>query len=325
MSICADLLFPQQLISRRFSNTAFCVKNSASHDDLAVFLTVVREGGFRAASRRLGLAPSKVSTTISRIEAGLGVPLLVRTTRSVRTTEAGQALAERIAPHLAALDAARGEIADAAGRVRGRLKLNVPGAVMPDILPGLLAAFHASHPEVETEIVVENRFVDIVAAGCDAGIRYGDVVAKDMVSIPIGPRTQQFALAAAPAYLERAGIPAGPQDLARHDAIRYRLPGGPFLPWTLRDGPRTVGVEPVVRLVLSVDALDTGRAYARAGIGIIGAFRNWLEPDFATGALVPVLPDRWCDMDGPRLYYPSRSGSAALRAFVEVCRRASGR
>ena len=301
----------------------FSVKNSVSHDDLSVFLTVVREGGFRAASRLLGLAPSKVSTTISRIEASLGVPLLIRTTRSVRTTEAGSALAERIAPHLAGLDAACGETADAAGHVRGRLKLNVPGAVMPDILPQLLAAFHARHPAVETEIVVESRLVDIVAAGCDAGIRYGDVVAKDMVSIPIGPRTQQLALAAAPGYLDAHGTPRAPDDLARHDTIRYRLPGGPFLPWTLRDGRRTITVEPVTRLVLSVDALDTGRAFARAGIGIIGAFRNWLEPDFAAGDLVPVLPDLWHPMDGPRLYYPSRFGSAALRAFVDICRNGS--
>ncbi|WP_111537727.1 LysR family transcriptional regulator [Palleronia aestuarii] len=296
------------------------MKNSVSHDDLSVFLTVVREGGFRAASRQLGLAPSKVSTTISRIEASLGLPLLIRTTRSVRMTEAGEALAERIAPHLAGLDAACAETAGAAGRVRGRLKLNVPGAVMPDILPRLLAAFHSRHPEVETEIVVENRLVDIVAAGCDAGIRYGDVVAKDMVSIPIGPRTQQIALAAAPGYLEAHGTPRAPADLARHDAIRYRLPGGPFLPWTLRDGARTITVEPVTRLVLSVDALDTGRAYARAGIGIIGAFHNWLRADFATGSLVPVLPDLWQRMDGPRLYYPSRFGSPALRAFIEFCR-----
>ncbi|PTX49315.1 LysR family transcriptional regulator [Allosediminivita pacifica] len=313
------------MISGPFTNTLFFVKNSVSHDDLGVFLTVVREGGFRAAARRLGLAPSKVSTTITRIETELGVPLLIRTTRSVRTTEAGQALAERIAPHLAGLDAARGEIADAAGRVRGRLKLNAPGAVMPDILPRLLATLTARHPAVETEIVVENRLVDIVAAGCDAGIRYGDFVAKDMVSIPIGPRTQQIALAAAPQYLEARGTPADPEDLALHEAIRYRLPDGPFLPWTLRDGAGTISVQPVTRLVLSVDALDTGRAYARAGIGIIGAFRNWLEEDFANGLLVPVLPDRWCDMEGPRLYYPSRFGSAALRAFVEICRDASGR
>ncbi|WP_299651173.1 LysR family transcriptional regulator [uncultured Jannaschia sp.] len=296
------------------------MKNSISHDDLAVFLTVVRECGFRAASRRLGLAPSKVSTTITRIEASLGVPLLIRTTRSVRTTEAGQELAERIAPHLARLEEACSETADAAGRVRGRLKLNVPGAVMPDILPKLLAALHARHPEVETEIVVENRLVDIVAAGCDAGIRYGDFVEKDMVSIPIGPRRQQVALAAAPDYLRARGSPNGPADLTEHDAIRYRLPDGPLLPWTLCDEQRTITVEPITRLVLSVDALDTGRAYARAGIGIIGAFRNWLEPDFAAGALVPVLPDLWSGMDGPRLYYPGRFSSAALRAFIEVCR-----
>ena len=319
------LLFPTRLISRPFSNTLFSVKNSPSHDDLAIFLTVVREGGFRAASRRLGLAPSKVSTTVSRIEADLGVPLLIRTTRSLRTTEAGQALAERIAPHLAGLDAACSETAETAGRVRGRLKLNVPGAVMPDILPELLAAFHARHPEVETEILVENRLVDIVAAGCDAGIRYGEFVAKDMVSIPIGPRAQQIAFAAAPGYLETHGVPQSPADLARHDAIRYRLPGGPLLPWALNDGQRMITVEPVTRLVLSVDALDTGLVYTRAGIGIIGTFRNWLEADFAAGTLVPVLPERWSDMEGPRLYYPSRFGSAALRAFIDVCQNTSGR
>lgn len=320
-----QVLFFAGLISSLASHTPFSVKNSASHDDLAIFLAVVREGGFRGASRRLGLAPSKISTTVSRIEAEIGAPLLIRTTRSVRTTEAGQALADRIAPHLAGLEAARDEIADAAGRVRGRLRLNVPGAVLPDILPPLLAALSAAHPEVETEIVVENRLVDIVAAGCDAGIRFGDHVAKDMVSIPIGPRTLQIALAAAPAYLAAHGTPAGPDDLVRHDAIRYRLPDGPLLPWTLQDGPKRVRVEPVTRLVLSVDARDAGLAYARAGIGIIGTFRNWLEDDFAAGSLLPVLPDRWPEMDGPRLYYPSRFGSAALRAFVEVCRTAPGR
>ena len=300
------------------------MKNSVSADDLAVFLTVVREGGFRAASRRLGSAPSKVSTTISRIEARLGVPLLVRTTRSVRTTEAGRALAERVTPHLAALEQACEETVTAAGRVRGHLKLNVPGAAMPDILPPLLAALHARHPEVETEIVVENRLVDIVEAGCDAGIRYGELVEKDMVSIPIGPRRQQFALAAAPDYLDAHGVPTSPADLARHDAIRYRLPDGPLLPWNLGDDTRAIAVEPVARLILGVDALDTGLAYARAGMGIIGAFRNWLETELAAGTLQPILPDWWRSMDGPRLYYPSRFGSAPLRAFVDVCREVAG-
>ena len=296
------------------------MQNSGSLDDLAVFHAVVREGGFRAAARRLGLAPSKVSTTVARIEAALGVPLLRRTTRSVSTTDAGRALADRIGPLLAGLDAARAEAAEAGDRVRGRLKLNVPGAVMPDVLPPLVAAFQARHPEVEVEIVVENGIVDIVAAGCDAGIRYDDILAQDMVSIPIGPRTQQIALAAAPGYLAAHGTPATPRDLTGHQAIRYRLPDGPLLPWRLVEDGRTITVEPVPRLVLGVNAIDTGLRFARAGIGIIATFRSWLEADLTAGTLIPVLPDCWPVRSGPRLYYPSRHAPRRLRAFIEVCR-----
>jgi DNA-binding transcriptional LysR family regulator len=296
------------------------MRNTGSLDDLAVFLAVVREGGFRAASRRLGIAPSQVSTTVARIEAALGVPLLRRTTRSVATTDAGQALADRIAPLLAGLGEACAEATDRAGRVQGRLRLNVPGAVMPDILPALLSEFHARHREVEVEVMVDNGLVDIVRAGCDAGIRYDDLLEPDMISIPIGPRSQQIALAASPTYLAARGTPHGPEDLTRHDAIRYRLPDGPLLPWVLVDGPRTVTVAPVTRLILSVNALDTGLRYAKAGIGIIGAFRNWLDEDFAAGTLIPVLPEMWPHRSGPRLYYPSRFTPAPLRAFIEVCR-----
>ncbi|NIY95648.1 LysR family transcriptional regulator [Salipiger sp. HF18] len=295
------------------------MKNSDSLDDLAIFHTVVREGGFRAAARRLGLAPSKVSTTVARMEAALGVSLLRRTTRSMATTDAGRALADRIGPLLAGLDAARAEVAETADSVRGRLKLNVPGAVMPDVLPSLLAAFHARHPEVEVEIVVENGIVDIVEAGCDAGIRYDEVLAQDMVSIPIGPRTQQIALAAAPDYLEARGTPEAPRELTEHQAIRYRLPDGPLLAWHLVEGGRIVTAEPISRLILGVNAIDTGLGFARAGIGIIATFRNWLEKDFANGDLMPVLPENWPARSGPRLYYPSRHAPRPLRAFIEVC------
>ncbi|QEW20005.1 D-malate degradation protein R [Marinibacterium anthonyi] len=300
------------------------MKNNIRHDDLAVFLAVVRDGGFRAASRRLGVAPSKVSTTVARVEELLGVPLLRRTTRSVSTTEAGQMLADRIAPLLGGLDDACADLAEATDRVSGRLVLNVPGAVMPDVLPPLIGAFHALHPEVEVEIIVENGLVDIVEAGCDAGIRYDDVLARDMVSIPIGPRTQQVALAAAPAYLGVQGTPGRPQDLVGLDAIRYRLPDGPLLPWHLLEGTQIVTIEPVSRLILSVDAIDTGLRFARCGVGIIGAFRNWLEDDFAAGTLVPVLPDYWPVRAGPRLYYPSRRAPRPLRAFIDVCQSTRG-
>jgi DNA-binding transcriptional LysR family regulator len=296
------------------------MKNNVSPNDLRVFLAVLDEGSFRAAAKRLGVAPSKVSTTVSRIETKLGAPLLVRTTRSVRATDQGRALAGRIAPLLAEVDQACIETANSTGRVRGRLKLNVPGAVMPDILPPILTKFQRKHPEVEVEIVVENDLVDIVASGCDAGIRYGASLEKDMVSIPIGPRVQQIALAAAPSYLEERGCPQNPGELTIHDAIRYRFHGGPLLPWMLKNGDETISVEPVTRLTISVNAMNTGLSYARAGLGIIGMFRNWLEDDFSAGTLVPVLADCWRDQEGPRLYYPGRLTPTPLRAFIEACR-----
>lgn len=271
------------------------------------------------------MAPSKVSTTISRIEGQLGVPVLRRTTRSLHLTDAGQMLVDRVGPLLSALEATCHEVATLGGRVQGRLKLNVPGAVMPDILPPLLAEYRALHPGVEVEIEVESGLVDIVSAGCDAGIRYGSVLEQDMISIPIGPRRQQMALAASAAYLEARGMPQVPEDLTAHDAIRYRLDGGPLIPWELYRSDRFVRVEPINVLTLSVAALDTGLRYAREGLGIIHTFRNWLDEDLAAETLLPVLPDWWPFMEGPYLYYPSRTAPAPLRAFIEVCQTATGK
>ncbi|WP_346915531.1 LysR family transcriptional regulator [uncultured Roseibium sp.] len=299
------------------------MKNNVSPSDLSIFLAVLSEGGFRAAAGRLNVAPSKVSTTISRIEAQLGVPLLLRTTRSVMATEQGQALAERVAPLLSEVNAAVMETANSRDVVRGRLKLNVPGAVMPDILPPLVVDFQRRHPLVEVEIVVENDLVDIIAAGCDAGIRYGARLEKDMISIPLGPRIQWVALAASPGYLAEREHPQTPADLLLHDAIRYRLLNGRLLPWVLKDGDKTVEVDAVTRLTLSVNALNTGLSYARSGLGIIGAFRNWLESDFASGTLVPILQNYWPAQNGPRLYYPSRYASTPLRAFIETCKNSA--
>lgn len=301
------------------------MKNSLSPDHLRIFLAVLDCGGFRAAAQRLGTVPSRTSTTVSRLEAELGVPLLLRSTRSVRPTEQGRRLADQIRPLFQSIDSAVLEAANSMGTVRGKLSLNVPGAVVLDILPPLMAEYSRLHPEVEVEIVVENDRVDIIAAGCDAGIRYGAHLDRDMVSIPIGPRTQQVALAASPAYLRANGMPEAPDDLTRHAGIRYRLPSGTLLPWRLQQGADKVSVEPRSALVIGVNAFSGGLAYARAGLGIIGAFRNWCEADFHAGTLVPILKAYWMTLDGPRLYYPSRFAGAPLRAFIDTCQRLSGR
>lgn len=297
-------------------------------DDLSVFLAVSRAGGFRTAARWLGVSPSTVSETVSRLEKRLGVLLFTRTTRSVRPTESGMALAERLAPVMAEVRAALDDAASSQGQVRGSLKLNAPGAVMVDILPPLIDGFLTLHPEVRMEILVDDGLVDITAKGCDAGIRYGEHLALDMTAVPIGPRRQWGALAASPGYLERRGTPQHPRDLLDHDCIRTRFASGALLEWEFEKDGRTLIVDPPARVVVAAAGSAAGIDLAIAGRGLIQIFRNWVDPQFECGALVPVLQDWWAAFDGPRLYFSSRLMPAPLRAFVDYVaaqRSAAGR
>ncbi|WP_182084121.1 LysR family transcriptional regulator [Aureimonas sp. ME7] len=289
-----------------------------SLDDLRAFLAVLEAGGFRSGARRLGLSPSTVSETIGRLEGRLGVPLFNRTTRSVTPTEAGRILASRLGPLLAEVGAAVNEAASSVAEVRGRLRLNVPGAVMVDILPPLVDRYLERHPAVEVEIVVEDRLVDMTAAGCDAGIRYGEHLGQDMISVPIGPRKQEYALAASPAYLARRGIPQHPRDLLAHDCIRLRFSGAAISPWEFERGGEALTLDPPARLVVGPAGSGAMVSHALAGRGILCTFRNWLDPHFESGALVPLLPDWWPRFDGPRLYFSSRFMPATLRAFLDL-------
>jgi DNA-binding transcriptional LysR family regulator len=300
---------------------------AASLDDLSIFLTVCELNGFRAAAKRLGLSPSTVSDKIAQLETRLDVPLLIRTTRSVVPTEAGRALAERLAPLLSETRAALQDASNSQSEVRGLLKLNVTGAVMVDILPPLLDHFLQRHPKVRVEVMVEDRLVDVTAAGCDAGIRYGEHLAQDMIAVPIGPRTQRLALAAAPSYLEARGTPMHPRDLLDHDCIRLRFSSGALVEWEFERGDEAITVDPAGRLVIGVDAVPAAIDLACQGRGIIATFQNFLDPAFASGGLAPVLPDWWLQFEGPWLYFSSRFMPAPLRAFVDLVaedRKASG-
>ncbi|PZQ97842.1 MAG: LysR family transcriptional regulator [Cereibacter sphaeroides] len=286
-------------------------------DDLKVFLAISSSGGFRTAARRLGLSPSTVSETLSRLEDRLGAPLFVRTTRSVSLTDAGRVLAGRMEPILSEARAALDDAASSQAQVRGRLKLNVPGAVMVDILPPLIDGFLKLHPEVQVELMVEDRFVDIIAAGCDAGIRYGEELAQDVIAVPIGPARQWATAAASPEYLARRGQPTHPRDLLNHDCIRFRFSSGALTDWEFEKDGEVVKVDVPGRVIVNTAAAAPGIDLAIAGQGIAFTFRNWLDPHFATGALVPVLPDWSPAFDGPRLYFSSRFMPSPLRAFID--------
>ncbi len=288
--------------------------------DLDAFAAVARDRSFRRAAARRGVSASGLSEAVRRLEAQLGVALLNRTTRSVTPTEAGARLLERLAPALgevrAALDAV-GELRDGA---RGRLRINVPGVVSRLVLPPILARFMPAHPGIEVEVSAEDSFVDVFAAGFDAGVRYGERLERDMIAVPIGPRVQRYATAAAPSYLAARDMPAHPRDLLAHACIRHRFPSGVTPPWEFEREGEVVRITPDGPLVAS--AIELELAAAVAGLGVIHTFEGFLEPALADGRLRRILPDWEQAFAGPFLYYPSRRHMPPpLRAFVEFLRR----
>jgi DNA-binding transcriptional LysR family regulator len=287
--------------------------------ELAAFLAVAKAGGFRDAARQSGASPSGLSETVRRLEDRLGVRLLNRTTRSVTPTEAGARLIERLTPAFAEIEAAVDVVNGYRARPAGTLKLNVPEVVARLVLKSILPDFLAAYPEIRVEVVVDDGFVDIVAAGCDAGVRYGERLERDMIAVPIGPRTQRFATAAAPAYLDRRGRPAHPRELVDHTCLRARFRSGALSPWEFERDGEEVRVDPTGSLVVQAGAgSDLTLAAGLAGLGIVHMFEGWIRPHLDSGALEPVLEDWWQRFPGPFLYYPSRRlVPAPLRAFVD--------
>jgi len=287
--------------------------------DLNAFVAVVRAKGFRDAARASGASASGLSEAVRRLEARLGVRLLHRTTRSVAPTEAGQRLLERLAPALGEVEAALDVVNAFRDRPAGTLKLNVPVSAARLILPSIVPAFLAAYPEIRLEVVAEENFVDVLAAGFDAGIRYDERLEQDMVAVPIGPRVQRFATAASPAYLDRHGRPAHPRELLGHACLLGRFASGAMPPWEYgRDG-EVVRVEPRGPLQIQIGgATDLLVDAAVAGLGIVYLFEDWLRPHLDRGALEPVLEPWWQPFSGPFLYYSGRRlVPAPLRAFID--------
>jgi DNA-binding transcriptional LysR family regulator len=290
--------------------------------DLFAFLAVLRGGGFREGARLSGSSASSLSEAVRRLETRLGARLFNRTTRSVLPTEAGARLAERLIPALGEVEAALDVVNGFRDRPSGTLRLNVPGAAARLVLPAIVTPFLKAYPEIRLEVIVEDSFVDMLAAGCDAGIRYDERLEQDMIAVPIGPRVQRFATAAAPAYLAAHGHPQHPRDLLAHACLRGQFASGAIPAWEFERDGEVVLVEPtgplLVRLGAAVDlAIDA----AVGGLGVIHLFEDWLRPHLDSGALQPVLEPWWQRFSGPFLYYPGRRHlPAPLRAFVDFIR-----
>jgi DNA-binding transcriptional LysR family regulator len=288
-------------------------------NDLNAFVAVARAKGFREGARLSGSSASRLSESVRRLETELGVRLLHRTTRSVVPTEAGQRLLERLGPALNEVEAAVDVVNGFRDRPAGTLRLNVPVSAARLALPAIVPAFLAAYPEIVLEVIADDSFVDIIASGCDAGIRYEERLEQDMIAIPVGPRWQRFAAAAAPAYLDRHGRPKHPRDLLRHACLRGRFSSGAMTEWEFERDGKMVRIDPSGPLIVQVGAAtDLAVDAAIAGTGVISLFEDWLRPHLDSGALEPILEPWWPRFSGPFLYYSGRRLlPAPLRAFVD--------
>lgn len=288
--------------------------------DLNAFVAVAQAGGFREGARVSGGSASFLSEAVRRLEAQLGVRLLNRTTRSVVPTEAGKGLLERLGPALTEVEAALDVVNGFRDKPAGSLRLNVPVSAARLVLPSIIPRFLATYPDIRLEVVTEESFVDVLAAGCDAGIRYDERLEQDMIAVPIGPRTQRFATAASPDYLDRHGRPQHPSELLGHACLLGRFASGALTtPWEYERDGEVVRVEPSGPLIVRVGgATDLSVDAAISGIGIICVFEDWLRPHIDSGVLEPILEPWWQRFSGPFLYYPGRRlVPAPLRAFID--------
>ncbi|MFL6705050.1 MAG: LysR substrate-binding domain-containing protein [Paraburkholderia graminis] len=291
-------------------------------NDLTAFISVARAGGFRDAARSSGVSASSLSVAVRRLETKLGLRLLNRTTRSVAPTEAGVRLLEKLTPLFSEMEAALDVLNGFREQPSGTLKLNVPASAARILLPDIIAPFLKAYPDIRVEVFVEDGFVDVLSIGCDAGIRYDERLEQDMIAVPIGPRVQRFATAAAPDYLALRGRPQHPRELLSHACLRGQFAGGAMPTWYFERDGEVVQLNPSGPLLVRPGAaMDLLINSAVAGVGVIHLFEPMLRPHLNSGALEPILEPWWQRFSGPFLYYPGhRHVPAPLRAFVDFLR-----
>lgn len=287
---------------------------------LSVFALVAQERNFRAAADRMGVTRSAVSQTISRLEETLGILLVRRTTRSVSLTEEGQRLYDDIAPAIADVGAALSAAADIRGRPRGQLRLAVSSIAEKFLSGALLTAFADANPDVRIDITVTDEEFDIVAEGYDAGVRLGEVIAQDMIAVPVSGPQRQLAVCA-PAYLQHCNPPHHPRDLGHHRCIGWR-PAPAVAPyrWEFTEDGRdfSVAVEPE----FTTNDMGLMIRLACAGAGITFGMEDSFRPLIDRGLLVPLLEDYSQPFAGFYLYYPNRRNlTPRLRALLDMVHR----
>jgi DNA-binding transcriptional LysR family regulator len=283
--------------------------------DLDAFVAVARTRNFRRAAVEQRVSVSSLSQRLRDLEERLGVRLMNRTTRSVALTEAGELLLSRVAPALRDVGDALDQVRSLREIASGRLRINAPSPAIDLVLAEMVGPFLQAHPQVELEIVDQSSFVDIVSEGFDAGVRYGEHLAQDMVAVQLS-RPQRYAVVASADYVARRGRPKHPKDMLDHDCIRTRFGSGAMFDWEFEKNGHVVKVDPPAKLIATY--LGLAMRAVRDGVGFWATFDGYVREHVKSGALVSVLED-WCEpFPGPFLYYPSRRQvPPALRAFID--------
>ncbi|NEH35802.1 LysR family transcriptional regulator [Rhizobium ruizarguesonis] len=284
--------------------------------DLRALSAIVTHRSFRKAADELGLSPSTLSHLMRSLEANMGVRLLNRTTRSVAATEAGERLVTRLTPLFRDFDLALEEVNEFRGHPSGTLKINTSEIAARVLLDAAVPTFLTRYPDMSLDLVTDNRLVDVIADGFDAGIRLREAVPLDMIAVEFGGDTR-FVAVASPAYLAAHPAPQTPDALKSHACIRFRLPSGKLFRWEFEKHGHELVVD--VPGVLTLDHVELMAQAATKGLGIAYVSDRTARPFLESGALVTVLDD-WCPaIPGLCLYYPGhRHVPQGLRAFITV-------
>lgn len=288
-------------------------------NDLAAFVAVAQARSFTRAAAQLGVTPSALSHTLRGLEQRLGVRLLARTTRSVTPTEAGERLLRGLGPLFEDIDAQLAALGELRDRPSGMVRLTADEHAQDAVLWPALRRVLPSYPDVHVEIVTDYGLTDIVAERFDAGVRFGGIVAKDMIAVPIGP-PMRMAVVGSPAYLAQRGTPTRPQDLTEHTCINLRLPThGGLYAWEFEHRGKEMRVRVDGQLIFN--SIRPMLQAALDGFGLAYLTTQQVQPWVESGALVSVLEAWLPPFDGYHLYYPNRRQlSPAFRVVVEALR-----
>lgn len=287
-------------------------------DGIEAFLRVAERRSFSAAAADLGVSPSAISQTVKALEARIGAPLFMRTTRSVGLTQAGEMFLERAAPAYSGIADAYEAARNLGNRPAGRLRINLMrGAVQPLFEP-IIAGFCEAYPEIELEIYADDALSDLSAGGFDAGVRMGESLDADVIAVRLtGPF--RFVVAGTPAYFEKYGRPETPEDLPNHRCVRFRLATGALMPWTFEKGNREFDV--AVTGPVIVNDWIAATVAMHSGIAMIMTAEPVVKAMVETGEVELVLTEFAGATSGLFLYYPSRKQvMPKLRAFIDYVR-----